>query len=513
MCSVRLSDILTKSAQRFPEKRAVQYLDRSMTYNELLQSASRTANALRRDGVMPGDKVCIVCRNGLQYLVAMFAISFVGAAPALLNWRMAPVAILQMIRQTGTRMVFLSNTEDETLSYLKAHDTDDLEIILTAHDPSLPSSFDAFSAGMSEQFEPVQGSPEDDAIVMFTSGTTGKAKGVAISDRAVRSQLDRLAKSGLWHSEDVFLCMSPLCHAISVSVMALLDAGGTLLLCPPEYIRDCHKVLEIIEKEHVTSTALVPTVINRLVGYMEDNGLKNTCVKFIHYGGSPMSQDLLERCGKVFSCRFNQGYGMTETYGTVVRLRPEDHYDGKHLQSVGRPDAGNEVKVVDEDGNTVAAGRIGEFYVKTPSVMSRYLGMPERTAEVLRDGWYHTGDMGYLDGEGFLFLKDRKSDMIITGGENVYPQEVENCILELKNDVQAVCVCGVDDPVWGEIIAAAVVRAPGSAIGEKDIQKHCADNLGRYKRPKQMLFVDAIPTTVVGKIDRSQVKALFKASN
>ena len=143
--------------------------------------------------------------------------------------------------------------------------------------------------------------------------------------------------------------------------------------------------------------------------------------------------------------------------------------------------------------------------------MTCYIGMPERTAEVLKDGWYHTGDMGYVDEMGYLFLKDRKSDMIITGGENVYPQEVENCILQLKDDVEAVCVCGIEDRIWGEIIAAAVVKKPGSSIDEKTILDHCGEYLGRYKRPTRLLFVDTIPTTAVGKIDRSAVKTLFKS--
>ncbi len=507
---MRLSEILTESAKNYPEKRAVGYLGRSLTYAELLKSVSRTANALWNAGVRPGDSVCIICRNGLQYIEAMFAISFVGAAPALINTRMAPIAICQMVEQTGAKLAFVSNTESAT--YAKLQDTfgERLKIVLTAHDPALPSNYDSFVSGQSDRFDPVETSPNTIAVIMFTSGTTGKAKGVAISDAAVRHRLEHVAESELWHEDDVFLCVAPLCHAISISVTVLLSVGGTLLLCPPEYVRDIHKVLDIIESEHVTCTALVPTVVNRLVTYMEDNGLKNSCVKIVHYGGSPMSQELLDRCGKVFDCRFNQGYGMTETYGTVVRLHPEDHYDGRHLSSVGRPEPGNELKIIGEDGKPVPQGVTGEVCVKTPSVMTCYIGMPERTAEVIRGGWYHTGDMGYLDGDGFLFLSGRKSDMIITGGENVYPQEVENCILQL-DAVNAVCVCGIEDPVWGEIIAAAVVKKPGMEIDEKTILDHCGEMLGRYKRPKRLLFVDAIPMTGTDKADRAAVKALFTA--
>ena len=480
-----------------------------MSYDELYRSACRTANALSRAGVKAGDAVCIVCRNGIQYIEAMFAIAFVGAVPALINWRLAPVAVYDMLRQVDAKFAFISNTEAATAALLKERCGDELQMVLTAHEPSLPSSFASFSAGMPESFPIAEPAEEDAALIMFTSGTSGRAKGVELSNRALGSQIVRLSQSGLWHKEDVFLCLSPLCHAISLSVMALLYAGGELVLAPPEFIRDCDKVLAIVENDKVTSTALVPTVINRLVTYMEEHGIRNDTIQYIHYGASPMSWELLNRCGKVFSCRFNQGYGMTETYGTVVSLGPEDHLDPRHLSSVGRPAPGNELKIIDEAGNLLPAGEVGEVCVKTPAVMTRYIGMPERTAEVLRDGWYHTGDMGCLDEDGYLFLKDRKSDMIITGGENVYPQEVEQCIQGMSEDVLAVCVCGLPDPIWGEIIAAAVVQKAGSDLDEKQIIHYCGEHLGRYKRPKRLLFLDAIPTNDMGKVSRRKVKSLF----
>ena len=243
---MRLSEILIESARNYPEKRAVEYLGRSLTYAELLKSVSRTANALWNAGVRPGENVCIICRNGLQYIEAMFAISFVGAAPALINTRMSPIAICQMVEQTGARLAFVSNTETATRAKLEETFGDRLQIVVTAHDPALPSNYGTFVTGQSESFTPVETAPDANAVVMFTSGTTGKAKGVAISDRAVRNRLAHVSDSDLWHSDDVFLCVAPLCHAISISVMVLLNEGGTLLLCPPEYVRDIHKVLEII---------------------------------------------------------------------------------------------------------------------------------------------------------------------------------------------------------------------------------------------------------------------------
>ena len=508
-----LNDVLLRPAGLYPDKTAVKYLSRQLSYSQLYRNACRTGNALLASGVKAGDSVCIVCRNSVEYVEAMFAVSLIGAVPALINWRLAPPAIYDMIRQVNARVVFISNTEDWIIRFLQEKAGDALQLIITPHDPDLGADYEAFRADAPDTLEPVRKDEESAALIMFTSGTTGRSKAVELSNRSISSQVLRCAGNGRWYQEDVFLCLSPLCHAISLSVMALLYMGGELLLCPPEYIRDCGIVLDIIEREHVTSTALVPTVINRLVTYMEKHHRTNNTVKYIHYGASPMTWELLSRCAKVFSCKFHQGYGMTETYGTVVTLVPEDHLDARHLLSVGRPVAGNEIRIVDEKGNSLPAGAVGEICVKTRSVMTGYIGMPERTAEVLTNGWYHTGDMGYLDEEGYLFLKDRKCDMIITGGENVFPQEVERCIQELADDVAAVCVAGIEDPVWGESIAAAVVRRPGSAISEQQIMDHCGERLGRYKKPKQILFVDELPTTEVGKISRARVQALFTQDN
>ena len=503
-----LNDVLLRPAGLYPEKAAVKYLGIRLTYDEFLKNVCRTANALRLSGVGPGNTVCIACRNSIEYMEAMFAVSFVGAVPALLNWRISAVGIAGMIKQTGARIVFISNTEGQTIEYLRDH-CPYLRLIITGHDPALPSNYADFIHGMPGSFSPVQRGAEDIALIMFTSGTTGRAKGVAIPNRAVDCQVTRCSHNGFWNKDDIFLCMSPLCHSISVSVMALIYSGGELLLCPPEYVRYSSKVLELIESERVTSTAMVPTVINRIVTYMEENGLRNDTVNCIHYGASPMSRQLIERCSKVFACRFHQGYGMTETYGTVATLLPEDHFDEKHLLSVGRPVSGTQFKVVDDKGLELPFCKAGEICIKCNSVMSGYIGMPAETNEVLIDGWYHSGDIGYIDCDGYIYLKDRKSDMIISGGENVFPQEIERCIMELTDDVASVSVVGLSDDIWGECIAAAVVRAPGSHISSEQIVNYCGERLGRYKKPKKVIFVDELPTNDTGKVSRILTAKLF----
>jgi len=508
---MRISDILTTPVREFPDKKAVKFLDTSLTFSQLYKNVCQAANALSRAGVKPGDAVCIICQNSIEFLETMFAVSFTGAVPALVNWRLSPSNVRDMVRQTGAKFAFISSSETTTIDYLREKEGDNLRLIIVPYRDKGEPNYAAFKAGMPESFDIYRTEdPNETGLIMFTSGTSGKAKGVMLSHRAVTAQALRCSKNGQWHKEDVFLCISPMFHSISLSVMALIFVGGELLVCPTDITRHVGNIFELVENEDVSTTALVPTMVNRLVSYMEANNLWSDKLKYIHYGASPMSRELLERCSKVFDCKFNQGYGMTETYGTVLNLYPEDHLNEKYLLSVGRPTPGTEVRVADENDESLPAGEIGEVCIKTISVMNGYLGLEEETARALRGGWYHTGDMGYLDENGYLFLTGRKNDMIITGGENVYPQEVERCILELKDDIDSVCVVGVDDEAWGEIIAALVVRMPGSTITEEKILEHCNKRLGRYKKPKKLLFVDAIPTTEMGKISRNRIKALFK---
>ena len=509
---MRISDLLLGSVARYPEKTAIQYLNYGLTYRELYENACRTANALQKTGVKPGEAVCIVCRNSIEYIEIQFAISLLGAVPALVNWKVAPAGILNSIRQTGARVVFISNSEQKTISYLRSEAGDSLQLILTRYDCLIESDYAAFRDAMEPSFSAYEADPEDLGLILFTSGTTGNAKGVMVSHRAVVTQAISCMESGGWTDEDVYLCLSPLFHSIGLTVMTLIYVGGKLVLCPSDITRRLSSIYSIATAEKITRTVLVPTLLQRLVTYMEDHDLKSDSMHFIHYGASPMSKELLERCFRVFDCKFQQGYGMSETYGTCIVLKAEDHNTEHLLHSVGQPLPGVKVRIADDSGNELPCGEIGEICIKTPTIMMGYLNLPEKTAAVLRDGWYYSGDMGYLDENGYLFLTGRKDDMIITGGENVYPQEVESCLLSMTDDVEAVCVVGIPDKNWGEAIAAAIVKKPGSDLDDERALKYCADHLGRYKRPKHIMFLSSLPTTSVGKISHPDVKKLFMTS-
>lgn len=503
---MNLKDFLLNSARLFPDKTAIIYRSRRLTYREFYTDSCTCGSALRNAGVEKGDRVCIAARNCVEYLEIIFGCSMIGAVPCLINWRLSPEAMAEMARETEPKALFISNTDIQKAAPLSEDAT---RIISICDDPALPSDYDEFRRGGSEELEFAETGDEDTGMILFTSGTTSRAKGVLLSTRALMTQVYNTAVCARWSHEERFMCVSPICHSISLSVITAFCVGGTLILCPLEYLRDYRKMLNILEEEHVTRTALVPTVIERMVSCAESNGITNTTLQTISYGASPMNVSLIERCRKIFNCKFHQGYGMTETYGTITALLPEDHDKPECLGSVGRPMAGACVKILDENGAVLPAGETGEIAIRTETLMQGYLGMPELTEKVVTDGWYHSGDIGYLGENGYLFLTDRKDSMIITGGENVFPSEIENCIMTLSPEVQEVCVAGLPDPVWGEMIVAAVVKRADSGLTEDDIMSLCRQRLGSFKKPKRVLFVDALPLNSSGKVSRDMVKELF----
>lgn len=508
---MNLKDFLVNSARLFPDKTAIIYRKRCLTYKEFYTDACTCGSALRKAGVEKGDRICIAARNCIEYLEIIFGCTMIGAVPCLINWRLSPEAMAEMTRETGSKVLFISNTDLTKAAPLSEGGPEDVvRVISICDDPELPSDYDEFRRSGSEKLEFAETQDDDTGMILFTSGTTGRAKGVLLSCRTLVTQVYNTVVCARWSHEERFMCVSPICHSISLSVITVFCVGGTLILCPLEYLRDYRKMLNILEEEQVSRTALVPTVIERMVSCAESNGITNSTLRTISYGASPMNVSLLERCRKIFNCKFHQGYGMTETYGTITALLPEDHNKPECLGSVGRPMAGTYVKILDENGAELPAGGIGEIAVKTETLMQGYLGMPELTGKVITDGWYHSGDIGYVSENGYLFLTDRKDSMIITGGENVFPSEVEKCIMTLAPEVKEVCVAGLPDPVWGEMIVAAVVKRENSGLTENDIMAQCRRRLGSFKKPKRVMFVDELPVNNNGKVSRELVKEMFQ---
>ncbi|MCL6559431.1 MAG: AMP-binding protein, partial [Firmicutes bacterium] len=346
------------------------------------------------------------------------------------------------------------------------------------------------------------------AILMYTGGTTGRPKGVMLSHRNLMTAMLDLTLTFRFDKSDTTCFILPMFHASLWPVLCVLIVGGrAAILRRP----DLTKILELIQEEKCTHINAVPTIYNWLMEHPDLDKFDLSSLKKITYAGSPIAPELLKKMIQKYGNIFWQGYGLTEAAPSLTALRPEDHVvEGppekvRRLKSVGREMYMSTVKVVREDGSEVAPGEVGEIVARGKNIMMGYWKMPDKTSETLKDGWLHTGDIGTVDEDGYIYLLDRKHDMIITGGENVYPREVEDVLYEHPAVMEAVVV-GVPDERWGEAVKAVVVLKEGMKADEEEIIRFAKSRLAGYKCPKSIDFRDSLAKTTVGKINRSQIK-------
>lgn len=512
MDKLNFGQFLESVARRVPNKTALIYRDRVYTYREFLERIQRLAAALRGNGVRHGDRVGLLCHNSTEYLEIVFACAMAGAVCVQYNWRLAPCEVAELINRSAPKTVFFS--AHFAGCYTAARPLCRHKITWVGVDGDLPDAerYDSFAERGVPAWMEWEGGGEDIALQIYTSGTTGVPKGVMLSHRAVITHaLSNIADCG-WKSSDVFLCVLPLFHASSSGTYNSLLSGATVVI--HERFHE-ETYLENIHAYRATRLSLTPTMLKCLLrsGKMRQYDLSS--VQCIVYGAAPITEAVLKQSLEYFHCDFYQLYGMTEMSPTVAVLRPEDHKpDGtererKRLNSVGRPGTGVLVKIVDSAGAECPTGKAGEVLALGDGMMSGYQGMPEKTAEAMRDGWYHTGDIGCFDEDGYLYITGRLTDVIISGEENICASEVENCIRRLDRDVQEVAVVGLPDERWGEIVAAAVVRCPGSEITEEEIIAHCRAAIASYKKPRRVIFVPRLPVNSCGKVLRKELKSMF----
>ena len=383
--------------------------------------------------------------------------------------------------------------------------------ILTGPERPGAINFDRLTRGQPPEPPQVEVDPHRDIErIHYTSGTTGRPKGAiwpfGMSYHSVTSVLINMDRP--MGPEDVNLNIGPLTHAAGLMMMVYYSKGATNIILPRF---DEQNVLETIQRERVTSVLFIPTMLYRLLLRPDIRDYDLSSVKRVWYGTAPMAPDRLKQGMEIFGNVFRQNYGMTEIPQPITFLGPEDHVtEGeprvlRRLSSAGRPAMGVEVRILDEDGQELGPGQVGEIVLRSNKLVSGYWNMPQETAESFKDGWFHTRDMGAWDEDGFLYIKDRKSDMIISGGFNVYPREVEEVIMGLEGVAEAVVV-GVPHELWGEAIKALVLLKPGAHLTPKEIMDHCGRNLSGYKKPKSVEFIDKVPRNHYGKIDRRALR-------
>ncbi|BCJ86134.1 fatty acid--CoA ligase [Effusibacillus dendaii] len=501
-----------------PNKIGILDGDVQFTYGEFGHRVTRLAGALQEMGIQKGDRVGMLLLNSFHYLEILYASLVCGAIVVPLNVRLAPPEVSFMINDSGAKVLFFHREFVPVIQAVRQEMQTVNHYVLAA--PQMTEGVDALSyedlIDRLSVWQSVEIDEQDVAGIYYTGGTTGAPKGVMLTHKNLTVNAFQVGMNSEYNKDTVYLHAAPMFHlADGGSTFALTMLGGT-----HSHVRmyDTQKVLETIERDKVTHTLLVPTMINMLVNDPDLDQYDLSSLKRLAYGASPIPPEVLRKAMQVLNCEFGQGYGMTEASPLLTSLSAEHHVldgderDARRLSSCGLPVFQVRIKVVDPDGNPVPPGTVGEIVARAPNIMKGYWNRPEETAAVLKDGWYYTGDMATIDEDGFLYIVDRKKDMIITGGENVYSVEVENVIYTHPAVLEA-AVIGIPDAKWGEAIKAVVVLKPGQSASEAELMAHCRLSLANYKVPKSVDFVDALPKSGAGKILKRTLRDQYWSTN
>jgi fatty-acyl-CoA synthase len=486
-----------------------------LTYRQLNERANRFANYLRdQAGIGKGDRVGILARDGVEHLDSFFACGKIGAVHTAFNWRLHWRELVSLMEITQPKVLVYSEDFEDSVAEIRAA-TDG-----TLHQISHYLHVDGDGITGSAHFETtLQAAPvtaaycetldkEDTACLLFTGGTTGLPKGAEISHRMIAWNVLNTVIHDL-SRDDVYLNVFPLFHAggLFAYLSSQITLGNTTLILRQF---DPEKVLELIEQERVSVFAAVPTMYQMMTQAPNWGTADLSSLRFCTSGGAPLPVSVIEQYIREKGVQFKQGFGMTECGPGLFALAPEDAV--RKAGSIGRPNFFVDARVVDNHNQPLGAGQIGELVLKGPSLCSGYFGNPEASAEMIDEhGWFHTGDLVHHDEEWYFYVHDRKKDMFISGGENIYPAEIES-VLYRHPAVHMCAVIGVADDKWGEIGQACVVLRPGTRASAEDLLTFMGNHLAPYKVPKRVIIMEALPLSGMGKILKRDLRAQFAAS-
>jgi long-chain acyl-CoA synthetase len=503
-------------AQMFPDQEILVFQDRRFTYGELWAAVRRLGNALRRLGIQPGDRIGVLQTNSDQYIAAYYAAAAIGAVFVPLNYRAKPPELEYMIDAATVRLLLVGSRYAPLIAELRARLASLRSVVaLDGAQPGLPL-LDELIAAESDEFDEAPIDDDDTTILMYTSGTTSRPKGVMLSHNDFTAYVCGTVELADGTPRGTALLSAPLYHiAGATNIMTALFAGRKLVVLPQF---DAGAWLDAVQREQVTHAFVVPTMMKQLIDHPQFARYDLSSLQNLSYGGAAMPFPVIRRAIELFpkSVGFVNAFGQTETTSTLTVLGPEDHrLDGspaevernlKRLVSIGRPLPDVQVKVVDDAGNELPAGEVGELWVLTPRTMKGYAGTDGGVSTPAQDGWLPTRDMGWIDGDGYIFLAGRKDDMIIRGGENISPAEIE-AVLYSHSGVEEAAVVGVPDVEWGQRVAAVVVARPGVHLDESELSEFCRQRLATFKKPELFRFVEALPKNQMGKVLKKDLRA------
>jgi acyl-CoA synthetase (AMP-forming)/AMP-acid ligase II len=507
-----VGDTLARNAAWFADTPAYVADGRVLTHAQLLARAGRLASALAAAGVRRQDRVSVLGRNSIEFGEVLAAGQLSGIIIATVNFRLAGPEIAAIVADTSPRVLI---ADAEYLPLIAAHRATfpSVELVVGIGSPSAGDvvGYEDFIAAAPTGDPPYLARPEDIALLVYTSGTTGRPKGCVLGQRETRRAAETMNVEMRMGSGDRVLLVMPLFHIGAMFIgLGAHFRGGTAVL---HRQFDPAAALEAIVADRVTGLHLAPTLLQALVDAAASRPGALAGVRTVVSSAAPITGPTLAAAMRAMpGAGFLNLYGQTEVVSTGLprefHLADGSERSRRRLRSVGLPFPGNEVRVTAEDGSQCPPGEPGEVCIRSAAMFRGYWNDSVATAGVLRDGWCHTGDIGVLDDEGLLYLVDRKKDVIISGGENIYSLEVEECLLAHPS-VGAVAVIGVPDDKWGEAVSAVVVPAPGAAVVPFDLQEHVRSGLARFKAPRHVFVTDQLPVLATGKIDKKLLRARY----
>ncbi|QZD93303.1 fatty acid--CoA ligase [Qipengyuania xiapuensis] len=491
-------------AQERPDNIALEQDGEAISFGELEPRSRKIVAMLAAHGVGRGDRIAWLGKNSRHYFELFYSAARVGAVMVPIGWRLAAPEVAYILGDTGAKLLFLGEGFEELAQKACSQMDTPPEVMST------PDALAAIEAAPADDF--TAAGPDDAVLQLYTSGTTGNPKGAVLTNRnlfslRVPSQEEGQPWSHFDDDEAILVCM-PCAHIGGTGLGIMAMGSGIRAIVQEEFTPD--GVLDGFE-QGITRLFIVPAALQMVIQHPRAKDTDMSAIKYVMYGAAPIPLDLLREAVRTIpDAGFMQCYGMTETTGTIAALPPEDHSleGNERMKSAGKAVPGAELKVIGEDGEELPRGEVGELICRSPSNMEGYWNLPEATQSSLKDGWMHTGDAAYMDEDGYVFIQDRIKDMIISGGENVYPAQVESAIYG-HPAVSEVAVIGVPDDTWGEAVKACVVAKPGEEVDEKSIIEWTRERLAGFKVPKSVDVIDVMPRNASGKILRKDLRAPF----
>jgi acyl-CoA synthetase (AMP-forming)/AMP-acid ligase II len=498
---------LTRNSRKHGSKIAIIYRGKRITYGQLNARVNRLANALMANGIRKGMKVALIFNNSNEFVESIYATFKIGGVAVPINARLNPREMYNLIDHSDSSTLIFDKSFLEQVESIRQKSQKVNRYIIVDDKPR--SGFLNYESilkhGSSSEPEGVKVEEPDEACIIYTAGTTGDPKGVLLTHRNFLWLSVNYCIGRMTSFEDISMYVFPLFHIGGLTTFSShIFIGGTAFLKEKYDLLDC---LETIQKEGINRWSAIPSIYADVVNFRDIHNYNLSSIRKISSGAAPMPMEVKKRLPEIFpNADFFDGYGQTESTGAITQLSPQDAF--RKPGSVGLPYPTNEIRVIDDRNKDVGIGEVGELVYDGPTRMKSYYKDPESTRMTVEGGWMRSGDLVKIDEEGYVYLVGRKKDMIITGGENVYPREVEETIAKLPQ-VAEVAVIGLPDPKWGEAVTAIVVVKAGTALSEREVIRFCKDQIAGFKSPKKVIFAESLPKTSVGKVLKRNLVKLY----